>query len=121
MDRLGRRWGWTVALLVILASTTVGFIAYGFGVSHGIAQSGANPELYGWHRPGGFGVVFPLLFIFMWVALAHGPWWGWGPPWRHRYYYPGEYGPHPVFEEWHRRAHERMKEQPPADDPGRRG
>jgi len=122
MDGFEGRRGWVLALVVVLASAAVGLVGYNIGISHGMAQgAGTDANFYGWHRPWGFGFMFPLLFFFAWVVLFRGLWWGFGGPWRHRYYYPGEYGPHPRFDEWHRRAHDRMKENPPADDPGRRG
>lgn len=123
MDGYGRR-SWVVGLVVVVASAAVGLLGYNIGLSHGLAQSaGADPQFYGWHRPWGFGFLFPLMFFVLWFTLFRGLWWGWCGPWswRHRYYYPDEPGPHSRFDEWHQRAHERMKEGPSADDPGRRG
>jgi hypothetical protein len=132
MDRYEGRWRWVLPLVVVLASAAVALIGYNIGVSHGIAQgAGADVDFYGWHRPWGFGFMFPLLFFVLWFVMLRGLFWGWGwgPPWawRRRYYYPGEHEPHPMaegapdpwqrrFEEWHRRAHERMKENPPANE-----
>lgn len=84
---------------------------------------------YGWH-PWGFGFFFgPFLFILFWFVLLRvlffrAFWWGRGP-WRYRDYGYG-YGPGPWdrgwhrggrgFDDWHRRAHERMQQddEPPA-------
>ena len=38
----------------------------------------------------------------------------WGGFHRRRWYYPGPYDAPPSFEEWHRRAHERMTGESPA-------
>jgi len=43
----------------------------------------------------------------------------WGGHWRRRRYYGGPYDLPPAFDEWHRRAHERMTKEPagsPNDD-----
>jgi hypothetical protein len=120
MHGYGRRYGWAVALVVVLLSAVVGIVAYNVGLSHGIAESalasgdGVPPYAWGWHRPWGFGFGFPLLFLFFWIFVMKALFWGWGGPWRHRYY-AGWHGGPPSFDEWHRRAHERMKENPPAD------
>jgi hypothetical protein len=120
------RHGWTVVLAAVLLSAIAGIIAYNIGVSHGIALgapaqgSAVPPYGYGWYRPWGLGFGFPaLLFIFLWVMLLRGLWWG-GPSWRHRCY-GGPPSMRSAFEDWHRQAHGQMKESPSADDPGRRG
>lgn len=88
MDGFRRRYGWALVLGAVLLSVAAGTIAYNIGLSQGLAQSAVAdgtsipPYAYGWHRPWGF--AFPLLFIFLWFALARGLWW-WGGPWRHRY------------------------------------
>ena len=136
-----RRRRWATGLAVAVLVTLAGIIAYNVGVSHGVAQtaiaqavSGQTPQApiapppyaypyWGWHRPWGFGFGFPffLLFIFLWFAVFRGLFWGWGGRyWRHRYYM-GPAGIPPAFDEWHRRAHEQMKEGPSADPAGRRG
>jgi len=117
------RYGWAAALAALLLSALVGVFAYNLGVSHGLAQVAVaegtpSPFIYGWHRPWGFGFGFPLLFLFFgWMLLSRRLWWG---PWHGRRYY-GRYGVPPAFDDWHRRAHEQMKEGQPADDSGRRG
>lgn len=108
--------GWAVALFVALVAIVVGSVAYQFGMSQGLAQSGQAvgaaapaypPYPYGWHRPWGFG-FFPFLFLLFWFVILRGAFWG--GPWRHRWYYAGPHDLPPAFDEWHRRAHEKMNE-----------
>ena len=119
---------------VLLLSAIAAVVAYNVGVSHGVAQQvvaqaaqgsqGAQPLApygypypYGWYRPWGFG-FFPILFFaLLWFGLMRGLVWGG----RWRACAGGWRGVPPAFDEWHRQAHERLKEHPPADDPGRRG
>lgn len=103
-----------VVLLAASAAATIGYMAYGAGVAHGLAESGRLaalpgggpgtnvPYVYVWHRPWGFGFgFFPFFFILLWFFLLRGLFWrgrrGWGG------WYDG--GVPPRFEEWHRRAH----------------
>jgi hypothetical protein len=129
---------------MLLLSIGIGVVAYDAGLSHGLAQVAATqiqsapgapapvpyPYAYGWRPFWGFGYgfhFFPfLLFLFFWIFISRLFWWG--GPWRRRWhgygYGPGgcygpRYGAGDAFDEWHRRAHETMKETPPADDPGR--
>ena len=143
MNEYTRRYRWAFGLAILLLFGVSASVAYNVGVSHGVAQtavaqavtgqgsgSGQAPVVlppyaygYGWHRPWGFGFGFPffLLFIFLWFGVFRGLFWGWGGHrWRHRYDV-GAGGVPPSFDEWHRRAHEQMKEGPSADDSGRRG
>ena len=123
-----RRWfrGATV-LAILLLSALAAVIAYNLGVSHGLAQQiaaqgGQLPPYgpYGWYRPWGFGFGFPILFfVLIWFVVMRGVFWG--GRWRRGYYDGGWRGVPPVFDEWHRQAHEHLKEDRPADDPGRRG
>ena len=110
--------GILLTLVLVAGAVAVGAYAYNAGVAQGLVQSGqlVAPEAgagpypyYGgpffWHRPFGFGFgflgcLFPLLFFFLIFALFKGLFWGWrGPNGAGRY------------EEWHRKAHESMKEQ----------
>ena len=113
--------GVLVALLVIGAIAGIGARIYDMGVARGLAESGtaATPPsgaphpyygpypYYGpfYHGPFGFfGLFFPLLFLFLIFALVKGLFWR-----RWRWHSPGGYssrGVPPMFEEWHRRAHE---------------
>ena len=113
-------------LMVVLLSTVAAIVAYNLGFSHGLAQQLAAqggqvpPYPYGWYRPWGFGLGFPILFfILLWFVLARA--FFWGRRWHYGYGHPAWRGVPPMFDEWHRRAHERLKEEKPADDSGRRG
>jgi hypothetical protein len=109
-------------LLALLITVGIGAAAYQAGVQHGIAlqipaagQAGgtavAPPPFayypYYWYRPWGFGFAGPFLFILLWLALARTFFWGGRRRWR--YMHDGPYG----FDEWHRRAHDRMRNEPP--------
>ena len=101
---------WAIVAAVLFAAMVAGAIGYQFGVSHGLALNGQIPAgpppgfgPYGWHRPWGFGFLFPFLFFGFWFLLFRGLWWG--GPWRHRWHYAGPYDER-TLEEWHRRAHQ---------------
>ena len=106
---MDRRFRGAAVLTAVLAAAIVGVVSYNAGVSHGLAISpavanapvGAFGPPYGWYRPWGFGFGFgPLFFLVFWfLALRL---FFWGGMHRRR----GQY-----FEEWHRRAHERMNNQ----------
>jgi len=124
---------WAVVVFALLAAVAIGAIAYQAGVAHGIAvqppPAVAAPgtpgapavpapyyayRYYGPWRSGFFGPLFGLLFFFFilrflfWGLCGFG--WGWG--WRRRRWYydhPDAYGPS-RFDDWHRRAHERMRD-----------
>jgi hypothetical protein len=132
---------WAIAVLALIAAVAIGATAYQAGVSQGIAmqvpaaaapgvQGGAQGTVappyviypyryWGPWRFGFFGFFGPLLSIFFFffvlrmLFFAFG---GWG--WRRRYWqYDPEIGP-PRFDEWHRRAHERMRDSGAAPSPG---
>ena len=123
-----RRFGWAVALAGVLFAAALAMIAYNVGVSDGMVAGGtavdaARRVQWGWH---GGAFVWLFFFAIFWLFVFRG---GCG---RRRYWYgPGwapyddESRPMPPFDarmdEWHRRAHDRMKEDRPADDPDRRG
>jgi hypothetical protein len=139
MDREFPMRRWVVAAVAIVAAIAIGSTAYQAGVSHGIAmQAAAAPgaadgaqavqpppypyypyRYYGPWRFGLFGFFGPLLTIFLFVFLLRTLFWGFGGSrWRHRYWqYDPELGAS-RFDEWHRRAHERMRDggaAPPAN------
>src|SRR5688500_10219157 len=112
------------ALVLIAAVAGVAFFAFQAGVAQGSPITIESPSgetapypYYGYgygmpfHRPFGFGFgcFGPLLaFFLLFLAfrfLFWGPRWGWGHhgPWRRNW---GEGGVPPMFEEWHKRAHE---------------
>jgi hypothetical protein len=106
------RW---LALAAALGCVAVGVVAYDAGLTRGAAEAAAAAGTlppyafgWGWYRPWGFG--FPLFFFLFWLVLARAAFWG--GPWRRRWYYHGGDVP-PAFDDWHRRAHERM--QPDSD------
>ena len=141
MDRQFGMRRWAIVGLALLAAVVIGGVAYQAGVSHGLAiqvpaatapaapgaAQGAPPPPYviypyrywGPWRFGFFGVLGPLLSIFFFVFLLRMLFWGFGGwGWRRRYWhYDPEYGP-PRFEEWHRRAHERMRDGGAPASPG---
>jgi hypothetical protein len=102
----------------------VGYVAYNLGVSRGLALNaavagGAAPAIppvgvypYGWYRPWGLGLgwFFPFLFFGFWFLAARALFWR--GAWRHGCHDMQARGIPPTFDEWHRRAHERMKIEP---------
>jgi hypothetical protein len=54
-----------------------------------------------------------------WAGGGRRGWYAAGPHGHYRGCYAGPRDPSSSFDEWHQRAHERMKESSPADDPGR--
>jgi len=130
-----RRGAWVVVFVTVLLAAFVGYFAYNAGVANGIATTqisgggaaGGAPALppypYYWYRPWGFGFFGPFLFLLFWFFLLRAL--VWGGAWRRGCYYGRGYyldGPS-SFDEWHRRAHERMTKEPPPptdDDRSRR-
>jgi len=99
-----------VVALVLVAVTLAGVIgttAYRAGLARGLADAGNVPGPWLYHGPfwypGPFIFLFPLLGLFLILALVRGLFWrGWcagGPR-------SSNSGLPPVFEEWHRRAHQ---------------
>ena len=111
---------WFVALVVGLVAIVVGIVAYNLGVSHGLAINGqvvaggapGTPPVvvypYGWYRPWGFGfgLLFPFLFFAFWLLVVRALFWR--GPWRRHWHETGFREVPPTFDDWHRRAHERM-------------
>jgi hypothetical protein len=107
---------WTAFAGALLLAAVAGIVSYNAGVSHGLAiavgPAGAVvPD--GGYRPWGFGPIGPLavLGLFWFLVLRFFFWGGFG---RRRWYSAAPCDGSSPFEEWHRRAHERMNEQPPA-------
>ena len=132
MDGDSRVRRWTVVALAVVAAIAIGATAYQAGVMHGVslqppaatasANGAAQPaapapypyypyRYYGPWRFGFFGFFGPLLTIVLMLSLARMLFWGfsgWG--WRRRYWHYDPELRSRRFEEWHRRAHERMRE-----------
>ncbi|HEV8535708.1 MAG TPA: hypothetical protein VGR87_08315 [Candidatus Limnocylindria bacterium] len=113
-----------IVTLVIAAIVGVG--AYQLGVAQGLASTGTAVPPAVYYHPyffGGFGFLFPLLFIFFIFLLLRGALWG---GWVGRYGGPG-YGywgdPRSRLEEWHKEMHgEKPRDTgttPPAPPTGR--
>ncbi len=116
----GGFFGLLFAILLIAVVVGVGVYGYNIGVAQGVADSGklVPPETgivpYLYYRPfffhpfGIFGCIAPLFFFILIFALMRAFFWGgrWG--WGH-HMHRGHWGDHdvpPMFEEWHKRAHE---------------
>ena len=107
---------WVPALFALFLATVVGFWAYNLGLHQGLAQQLPPPPAgvipWAYYRPWGFGPFFPLLFLAFWFFVIRFAIFG-GRPWRRgwdRYYDGWPHGVPPMFDEWHRRAHERDKQ-----------
>ncbi len=112
------RFRWAVVLAMILVALAASFVAYNAGVSHGLATvaPGAAPAAgaeapYVWHRPWGFWFFGPFVCVLFWFLVLRLVFWG--AFHGRRWCYPGRYDAGSWFEDWHRRAHERMSGQPP--------
>jgi hypothetical protein len=125
----------TLVVLGLLAGlAAVGAYVYNAGVAQGLLQSenvqvvvpeaggGAVPYVpYArpfWWGPWGFGfgcfgLLIPLLLVFLLFAALRGLFWGgpwawrggWHRPWGHKPWMGEGRGVPPFFEEWHKRAH----------------
>ena len=114
--------GILLVIVLIVGAVGVGVYAYNMGIAQGLAQSerlpapatGTAPYPYFGYpyfiRPFGFGFgflgcLFPLLFFFLFFALVRGFFWRghWGRFAHHRHW---EGGAPPMFDEWHKKAHE---------------
>jgi hypothetical protein len=130
---MSNNYRWIAILGALLLAAMVGFSAFQAGVERGIERSersiersteqsgrivappsGTNPypypypyPYYGWHRPWGFGLFFPLFFLF-WFLIVRGLFW-------RRAGYGGGCGPRGRWDEWHRQAHERDAGETPGD------
>jgi hypothetical protein len=127
---------WAVVALALVAAVAIGTVAYQAGVSQGIAlqppaatapvapgAAQATPppypyypyRYYGRGPFGFFGFVGPLFGLIFFIFIMRTIFWGlfgWGWGWRRRWMYRGydpDYGPS-RFDDWHRRAHERMRD-----------
>jgi hypothetical protein len=115
------RFGWGYALAAMLFGVAIAMFAYNAGIADGAAGGTADAARgfqWGWH---GGGILWPLFWVaFVLFVLS-------GSCGRRRYWY-GRYPPdgprwsdNDELDGWHRRAHEKMTEERPADNSGRRG
>jgi len=111
---------WIGALLAVALAAVVGAWTYNLGLARGLATQlpASAGGLYPWalYRPWGFGPFFPLFFLFSWFVAIRFFIRG-GRRWPGYYY--DRHGVPPMFEEWHRRAHE--QEARPASPPAAQG
>ena len=140
-DSPRKPWIAAIVGLMLLVGLAVGFTSYQAGVSRGLAlqpppppvvaaqpngaapQAAPAPYYYPRYRAyrgwGGFGFFGGLFSILIWIFVIRlifralfGWGWGCGWGWRRRYWGGYGYGPHPDdYDDWHRRAHDRMREQ----------
>ncbi len=118
---MDQRFKWMAGFVMVLVAIAVGTIAYNAGVSHGLTASapaigaapGATPGpayYYYGHGPWGWGWGFFPFGILFWILVLRLFFWGGG--YRRRWHYPGPYDGPGSFDDWHRRAHERMNNPP---------
>jgi hypothetical protein len=111
------RWGPAVAALGLAA--VVGVWTYNIGLAQGLAAHLPPPDgpPYPWayYRPWGVGPFFPLFVLLFWFFGLRFLIRGRGPGWWGGYHGDSSRGVPPMFEEWHRRSHERQAAPPPAN------
>ncbi len=101
--------------VVAVIALAVGLVGYQIGLSQAVVTAvpaGAAPVAYygyPWHYGFGFGffgLLFPLLFLFLIFGLVRAAFWG-GRGWRGGGYGPGHgWGdPRSRLDEWHKEAH----------------
>jgi hypothetical protein len=105
---------WAVIVGALVLALVVGAMAYNAGIARGIEQSGkivvaapgAYPYPYHYGRPWGSGFFFaPFFFVLFWFLIVRAVFWRGG--WHRR-----GCGADSRFDDWHRRAHERMWNEP---------
>jgi hypothetical protein len=111
-----------VGLIVVLAIAAIaGIFGYQLGVSQGLVATGTAvaPVYYHPFFFGGFGILFPLLFIFlifglMRAAFGRGRGWGYGGGWGGPGYYQN---PRDRIEALHRELHGEKPQDPGTTSP----
>lgn len=92
--------------LVIAAIVGVGAYQLGFAEGLGATGTAVGPAVYYPHFYGGFGFLFPLLFILFIFVLLRGAFGGWGRRYGGGWGGPGYYqSPRERLEELHRELH----------------
>jgi hypothetical protein len=115
--------GVAVALVAVIVVGAIGTTTYRAGVLRGLADAGRLPSpeggpipyggYYGpfWHHGpwgfGFFGLLSSLLAVVLLIGLVRALFWG---RWCTGPYRLSTTGVPPMFEEWHRRAHESTRE-----------
>jgi hypothetical protein len=122
-SRFGRRFG--VLLIVLLVAAGSAAVSYNLGLTRDLAQAGVaagavpSPSAYyGYYygpRPWGFGPFGPLLVLALWFVVLRSL--VWRGPWHRGWGGGGPRGGASRFDDWHRQAHERMKNDSPVDVP----
>jgi hypothetical protein len=112
-----------VGLIVVLAIAAIaGIFGYQLGVSQGLVATGTAVAPAVYYHPfffGGFGILFPLLFIFLIfglvrAAFGRGRGWGYGGGWG----WPGYYqNPRDRIEALHRELHGEKPQDPGTASP----
>lgn len=109
-DRMDRRPPWIPWAVTSLALVIVAIVAYSLGAQRETVAEAGEPVRRVW--VGGFS-GFWLIFLLFWVFGSCRRMWWWGGysyrPWRYGpyYYHPSDYQ-RDDWDDWHRRAHERM-------------
>jgi hypothetical protein len=107
-------------VLTVAGAAAVGAAAFNAGVERGLVEASRTASLpeaathvYVLSGPGhgGFFPIVPLVLGFLFVVFLVR-----GLGWRGRGGCGPRQGVPPAFDEWHRRAHERMGGPPPAPD-----
>jgi hypothetical protein len=105
---MNRRFAMAVAVVLVAVALggVTGTTAYRAGLARGLADAGHAPGPWLYHGPlwylGPFAFLFPLLGVFAILAFARWLFWRGGCGHRGSW----KRGVPPMFEEWHRRAHE---------------
>jgi hypothetical protein len=115
--------GFVGIIVTVAIALFIGVGAYELGVQQGLATTGTAVAPAVYYHPwffGGFGFLFPLLFLFFIFALMRAAFGGWGRRyggWGGGYgHYPG--GARERIEEIHRELHaEKPKDTGPAGSP----
>lgn len=109
-DRMDRRPPWIPWAFTSLALVIVAIVAYSLGAQRETVDGAAEPVRRVW--VGGFS-GFWLIFLLFWVFGSCRRMWWWGAypyrPWRYGPYYDHPYDrERDDWDEWHRRAHDRI-------------
>jgi hypothetical protein len=95
-------------IFTLVIAAIVGIGAYQLGLAQGLGATGTAVAPVAYYHPyffGGFGFLFPLLFILFIFALMRGASRGWGRSYGGGWGGPGYPGPRERLEELHREMH----------------